>query len=160
MLISSDNRIDDKCARRYYVGMTRAKKRLFIHTNCRCFGSNCADAFRIDAKNYDMPDEVVLKLSHKDVYLGYFMKHKREILDLRSGDALEYKDYALYHKSLSMPVAQLSARMKETVSVWKEKGYNVDSAEVRFIVAWKPKNSEKKEECAVLLADLTLKRSV
>ena len=40
---------------------------------------------------------------------------------------------------------------------WKERGYDVKSATVRFIVAWKPKDAPKEEqESAVLLADLVL----
>ena len=41
----------------------------------------------------------------------------------------------------------------------KEKGYEVKSASVRFVVAWKPKEAPKDEsETAVLLADLLLSR--
>ena len=47
--------------------------------------------------------------------------------------------------------------MQATLSAWKEKGYQVRLASVRFIVAWKPKDAPKGEpETAVLLIDLTL----
>ncbi len=47
--------------------------------------------------------------------------------------------------------------MQNTLSEWKEKGYEVKSASVRFIVAWKPKDAPQDEpETAVLLADLVL----
>lgn len=49
--------------------------------------------------------------------------------------------------------------MQKTVSDWKEKGYEVKTASVHFIVAWKPKEATKDEpETAVLLADLVLNR--
>ena len=55
------------------------------------------------------------------------------------------------------PVAKLSQNMQTTLSEWQEKGYNVKSASVRFVVAWKPKEAPKNEpETAVLLADLVL----
>jgi len=49
--------------------------------------------------------------------------------------------------------------MQNTLAEWKEKGYEVKSASVRFVVAWKPKEAPKDEpETAVLLADLLLFR--
>lgn len=55
------------------------------------------------------------------------------------------------------PVARLSQKMQGELMKWKEKGYVVVSASVRFIVAWKPKDAPKEEEeTAVILADLTL----
>lgn len=82
-----------------------------------------------------------------------------EILSLRSGDNLMYKDYYLFNILNNKPVARLSSTMQMTLSAWREKGYEVKSASVRFIVAWKPKDSPKEEpETAVLLADLTLSR--
>ena len=47
--------------------------------------------------------------------------------------------------------------MQATISEWKEKGYDVKSASVRFVVAWKPKDAPKEEaETAVMLIDLLL----
>ena len=47
--------------------------------------------------------------------------------------------------------------MQKTLSEWEVRGYNVKSASVRFVVAWKPKDAPKSEpETAVLLADLVL----
>ena len=47
--------------------------------------------------------------------------------------------------------------MQGTLSEWEQRGYKVQSASVRFVVAWKPKDAPKDEtETAVLLADLRL----
>jgi ATP-dependent DNA helicase RecQ len=47
--------------------------------------------------------------------------------------------------------------MQATIASWKEKGYSVRSASVRFVVAWKPKDAPKDEsEYAVLLIDVVL----
>ena len=157
MLISDNYLKDIHLMRRYYVGMTRAKNRLFIHTNGDCFNGLRADRYLVDQRQYEMPEEVVLQLSHKDVYLGYFKGIKREVLALRSGDALNYKDSFLYDVSTNKAVARLSLKMQNTLNGWKERGYEVKSASVRFIVAWKPKDAPKEEsETAVLLADMTL----
>ena len=116
-----------------------------------------ADLHLVDQKQYAMPEEVVLQLSHKDVNLGFFKGLKNEILALRSGDPLKYREFYLYDASSDKPVAKLSQNMQNQLSEWEAKGYNVKSASVRFIVAWKPKDAPKDEPAtAVLLADLHL----
>lgn len=157
MLISDNYVKDAHLMRRYYVGMTRAKDRLFVHTNGDCFNHLSADQSLIDQREYAMPEEIVLQLSHKDVYLGFFKGLKREVLALRGGDSLNYNGFVLYDALTNKPVAKLSSKMQNTLSEWKERGYEVKSASVRFVVAWKPKDAPKDEpETAVLLADLVL----
>lgn len=158
MLIADNYSKTDQLMRRYYVGITRAKNRLFIHTNGNCFKHLSTDQYLIDQRQYALPEEIILQLSLKDVYLDFFKDLKREILSLRSGDPLKYKNSVLYN-SQNRAVAKLSANMQKTVSDWKEKGYEVKTASVHFIVAWKPKEATKDEpETAVLLADLVLNR--
>lgn len=157
MLVSDNYSKDAHLMRRYYVGMTRAKNRLFVHTNGYCFNHLSADQHLIDQRLYTMPEEIILQFSHKDVYLGFFKERKQEVLALRSGDSLNYNDFILYSSSTNKPVAKLSLKMQTTLSEWEERGYKVKSASVRFVVAWKPKDAQKKEsETAVLLADLVL----
>ena len=143
--------------RRYYVGITRAKNRLFIHTNGDFFNHLSTDRYFIDQQQYDMPEEIVLQLSHKDVYLDFFKERKQEVLALRGGDSLIYSNFFLYSSLTDKPVAKLSSKMQGILSEWEERGYKVKSASVRFVMAWKPKDAEKNEpETAVLLADLEL----
>lgn len=156
MLVAGNYQEGDDLMRRYYVGMTRAKNRLFIHTNGDWFNNLGADCFSVDSKQYPMPREIVLQLSHKDVYLGFFPSIKRDVLALRSGDRLDYKNSLLYD-SAGRPVAKLSFNMQKTLAEWEGRGYCVKAACVRFVVAWKPKDAPKGiSETAVLLADLRL----
>lgn len=137
--------------------MTRAKNRLFIHTNGDCFNHLNADRHSTDPQPYAMPEEIILQLSHKDVFLGFFKERKQEVLALRSGDLLTYSNFILYNPSTHNSVAKLSQKMQATLSEWEERNYRVKSASVRFVVAWKPKDAPKDEpETAVLLADLVL----
>lgn len=157
MLISDNYLKDAHLMRRYYVGMTRAKNRLSIHTNSDCFNHLTADQNFISQKQYTMPEEIVLQLSHKDVYLGFFKELKREVLTLRSGDALRYNDSVFYSTLTNKPVAKLSLKMQDTLLEWEGRGYKVKSASVQFVVAWKSKEAPKDEpETAVLLPDLVL----
>lgn len=157
MLISDNYVKDIHLMRRYYVGITRAKTRLFIHTNGDCFNQLSADRYLMDQRQYNMPEEIVLQLSHKDVHLGFFKDKKQEVLALRGGDSLTYDNFFLYRSLTDRPVAKLSSKMQRILSEWEQRGYKVKSASVRFVVAWKPKDAQKDEpETAVLLADLML----
>ncbi len=157
MLISNRPHKDSILFRQYYVGMTRAKKRLFIHTNSNMFDHLHADRYVVTTQQYPMPEEVVLQLSHKDLYLDFFKPRKKEVLMLRSGDPLEYKDTFLFNPKNGTAVAKLSSAMHKELSEWQEKGYQIRSVSVRFIVAWKSKDEPRdKEETAVLLPDIIL----
>lgn len=161
MLINDDYRPTDAVLRRYYVGITRAKKRLFVHTNGNLFERTRAiDEYRIDQMDYPMPEDIVLQLSHKDVNLGFFKVRKADVLALRPGERLVVRDNILFTPS-TVSVAQLSKNMQETIEEWKTRGYEISSASVRFIVSWKPKDAAKEDpEIAVLLPDLYLKRTI
>lgn len=154
MLVNNQKTIRDEERRRYYVGATRAKERLFIHTNSSVFDHIPADERLMSQKEYAMPDEVILQLSHRDVNLGFFTYRKNDILALRAGQTLRFENNFLYDPATNIPLAQLSQKMQRELITWIDKGYKVTDAVIRFIVAWKPK--EATEEYAVLLADLTL----
>lgn len=158
MLLTEPRHITDDELRRYYVGMTRAKQRLFIHTNFSLFDRLPADRKTVDQRLYEMPDEIVLQLSHRDVNLGFFKSRKKEILSLRAGEKLRFSNNYLYDMKTNLPMAQLSQRMQNELLVWDDKGYEVTSATIRFIVAWRPKDAPKDEkEHAVLLVDILLR---
>lgn len=163
MLISNANDRSDTTFRKFYVGLTRAKNRLFIHTNCSLFdGIKCAKHF-YNSELYSQPDEVMLQMSHKDVVLDFFKSNikKKEILSLIGGDPLVFEDNYLKNPSTNSFVVKLSQRMRDTLEHdWYEKGYTIKSAACRFVVAWRPKDSSNLNvEYAVLLADLTLMKS-
>ena len=89
--------------------------------------------------------------------LGFFKGCKSEVLALRGGDILDYRDFYLYNASTHKVVAKLSSHMQSLLVGWEEKGYKVKSASVRFVVSWKAKDASKDEsETAVLLADVFL----
>lgn len=161
MLITKPQHIHNEVLRRYYVGATRAKERLFIHTDDSLFDHMPADEHRAYQQQYNMPDEIVLQLSLKDVNLGFFKSRKNEILALRAGQALRFVNNYLYDCCTNIAIAQLSQKMQGELRLWTDKGYSVISASIRFIVAWRPKDAPQEEkESAVLLVDLTLKRVV
>lgn len=160
MLISDKYDHTDDLLRRFYVGITRAKHNLYIHANGGVFeGINHCQRVT-DTQQYAVPEEIVLQLSHKDVYLDYFKYSKQEVLALRGGDELLYNAPYLYCAQTGKAVAQLSQGMMAKLAKWETRGYHVTAASVRFIVAWKSKNAAKDEkELAVILADLRLRKN-
>ena len=157
MLITEHNYITNDVLRRYYVGITRAKQRLFVHTNSSLFDRLQADKKYFDQSQYGIPSEITLQLSHKDVNLGFFKYRKSEIIGLRAGCELRYENYYLFNKQTNHAVCQLSRKMQSELNQWIEKGYGVTNASIRFIVAWKPKDAPKEEpDTDVILADLHL----
>ena len=157
MLITHPEHPTDEILRRYYVGMTRAKQTLTIHTNGNLFDTLHTAQHLYDAQAYDEPNEIVLQLSHKDVNLGFSKPHKDTILSLRSGMPLTYHDHCLCLPSTSKDIAQFSIKMNEKIGKWELKGYKITTAKIRFIVAWKSKDAPKDEkESAIVLADLVM----
>ena len=158
MLLAGNFGMSNGQLRRYYVGMTRAKKNLHIYTDSSCFDRpNTMGQRLFDSQEYPLPDEIVLQLTHRDVVLSFFSSRKKEILSLVGGDPLEYADDYLYNPKSRKPVAKLSNRMRDSLKLWGDRGYRVSSAAVRFVVAWKEKDADQNQpETAVLLPELTL----
>src|SRR5690606_39274359 len=80
----------DECKRQLYVAMTRAKKNLTIHLNSDLLnGINAENLERIeDNQSYSPPVEIAMHLSHKDLWLDYFIMRQHLLSQLASGDTL------------------------------------------------------------------------
>ncbi len=122
--------------RAYYVGLTRAKRNLYLVTNPSSEYSSISIAFNMH-----------------DVILNFFKGRKEIVLRLRSGNSLHYKDGYLLNKQ-EINVAALSASGKDKLKAWTDKGYEVTGAEVSYTLAWKPQDSIT--EYAVCLANVML----
>lgn len=125
--------------RTYYVGLTRAKRNLYLVTNPPTEFSS-----------------ISIALNMHDIWLDYFKGRKETVLCLRSGDGLQYKDDYLYNEQ-GISVAALSAAGKDKIKAWTDKGYEVTSGRVSYTLAWRPKDSET--EYAVCLANLVLSKT-
>jgi ATP-dependent exoDNAse (exonuclease V) beta subunit len=62
MLISEPLHLTDEVLRKYYVGITRAKQRLFIHANFSFFECFNVSQRKTDSNIYEMPNEFELTL--------------------------------------------------------------------------------------------------
>ena len=125
--------------RAYYVGLTRAKRNLFLVTN--------------PPIDYSL---ISIALNMHDVILNFFNGRKEIVLRLRSGDRLQYNEGFLLNGQ-GINVAALSASGKEKLKAWTNKGYKVTGAKVSYTLAWRPENYET--EYAVCLANIVLSKT-
>ena len=161
MMLAKIDMNSDEEKRKLYVGMTRTKERLHIH----CFGDTfdrfCeyASTDEVDLHSYPRPTELILQLSHSDVFLDFFKDKKSLILGLRSGTHLQIRSNRLYIQKDDrlLPVLQFSKKCNEDVKKYISSGYSLYDAVIRFICAWKGK--EDTDESAIILSDLYFRRN-
>ena len=122
--------------RSYYVGLTRAKRNLYL----------------LQTPAEEM-SSVSVTLTMHDVWLDFFKDRKELVLRLRSGDLLTYHDGSL-RNSEGNTIIKLSALGKEKIKAWQDKNYKVTKAEVSYTLAWRPVDDTV--DYAVCLADIIL----
>ena len=163
MLLSNVSMDTDEEKRKLYVAMTRAKELLHIHYFGDAFDRfvEYATTDEVDLRTYPKPSELILQLSHRDVYLGFFKDKKDTIIRLKSGMHLAVKGCRLYFKAGDklQPVLQFSKKCNEDIKKLIESGYQPYDAVIRFICAWKDReDTEETEETAIILADVYFRR--
>ena len=142
---------DDEALRTLYVGITRAKQRLYIHThnNPLCQMAQPIPHHVLPADNIPL----CIPLTLRDVKLYYCKDKKSLILQLRSGEKLHYSHNHLCTLRGDC-IASLSDSRRESLKELEGKGYQATSAEVSYVVAWHSK--EDQQEYAICLASLLL----
>ena len=137
--------------RTLYVGLTRAKQQLYIHTHNTPFCTMATPIVHHASPADSMP--LCIALTLRDIFLNFIKDRKREVLALRSGDPLRYADRLLYNRQ-GQCVAALSNKGAQKLTQLEARGYRVTDAQVSYVVAWRPK--EEENEYAVCLANLHL----
>ena len=161
MMLSDIKMIADNAGKRLvYVGMTRAKSKLFIHADeYICKELNIAENIQTDERKYPEPDELHLQMTHRDVVLDFFEGKKRILFELRSGQKLHISEDYLTADigGTTYAVAKFSKKFREELQKYSLKKYMPVSAKVQFIAAWS--NDRHPEPLPVVLADIVLKKN-
>lgn len=161
MLLDNVGQLDDEKRRSIYVGITRAKTALCIHyAEPHLFHgivSEGTEWFTNDCKPVPA-SKVLLQLSLHDVVLDFFKDKKHTIVRLESGHSLVAVGNFLEAdvNGTMMRVVKFSRNITPVLNDLKAKGYEFESAIIRFIVAWKGENDQ--EECAVILPDMYFRK--
>lgn len=136
---------NDEEKRLLYVAMTRAKQNLSIHLN-RSFLNNMkleSIDWVVDSSRYEQPDELYLHVSHKDVWLDYFINKQWNMRNLMSGDELKIEGDTCLNQQ-SQPVLKFSQSFcSKRLDPLLQKGYDLHSSKVNFMVYWKNQNMDK-----------------
>ena len=117
IMLTQEKIWDDEARRVLYVGMTRAKESLSIH-----YWDSILDDINVegiertfDPALYQEPDEIILQLGFRDVYLDFFKDANRKKFILKylfSGAELEINGNRMYSSKMNRPypVVQLSKK--------------------------------------------------
>ncbi len=151
--VSSDM---DERKRLLYVGMTRARKDLYIYYNNKDFDRFITGSVRarVDSTLYDRPGEILMQLSHKDVHLGFFKDKKNTIQRIPCGAKLLTSPSGLLavQDGKAMQVVRFSTKFLEEINRYKRQGYVMESASVRYVVGWT--DTSDGQEYPIILPDV------
>jgi ATP-dependent DNA helicase RecQ len=145
--------LDNEDLRTLYVGLTRTKTNLNIHTNSEIFENINVDRIvrLIDDSTIEIPDRLTLQLGYRDVNLGYFKFVQRNITGLLSGTRLEIEDNLLKYNGKK--ILQFSKKTQSDITNYLSKGYSLTEALIRHIVYWF--NKEHESTILIVLPELT-----
>ena len=161
MLLDSRFHTADEQKRKVYVGMTRAKTNLFIHTFGKRFAKIAKSLklpYKVDPKEYLEPINMEIQLGYHDVYLGFFKNIKPLVLSLTCGNELGNNGEYLTYKGKNI-VKYSAAFIENTLKFVLEKGYKIQKSEIRYIVAWKDKEHPESKEIALIFPNIYLKKT-
>ncbi|GAO30099.1 RecQ family ATP-dependent DNA helicase [Geofilum rubicundum] len=145
----------DEKKRLLYVALTRAKSNLSIHLNGMYLNHiTCSGLQRYyDQVAYEESNLLVLHLTHKDIWLDYFITRQHLLTNLKSGDQLFVNNEGCFNESHNC-VLKFSNGFKESLSTYLKKGYKLTNAEINFMVFWQKEDTEI--EVKVILPELKL----
>jgi ATP-dependent DNA helicase RecQ len=152
----------DENIRVIYVAITRAKESLTIHTGGDMFDHIMVPGqYRIvDESPCAPPARLMLQLTHRDVYLDYFLHEQvsRAVNNIQAGDELDFvAKIPLDIKHNGKKIIVLSDNGTAKIKSFLDRNYAIDSITAEYIVAWKKKEEENR--CRIVLPVIRLSRS-
>lgn len=142
-----------------YVAMTRAKRNLTVHLNSGLLDTvSAGNIERVsDRGAYLPPAEIAVHLGLKDVWLDYFISRQYLINKLTCGDTLFLNGEECLNNE-GQTVLKFSQQFFLHLSELKDKGYELKSAKVNFIIYWL--KEETGQEVKIILPELFFERNI
>ncbi|KXK23810.1 MAG: UvrD/REP helicase [Bacteroidetes bacterium OLB12] len=153
LMLENFNASTDESKRQLYVGMTRAKRNLTIHSNGNYLDNITAENLeRMEDRGTHLPpNELAMHLSLKDVWLDYFTTRQHLVSGLTSGENLLINgDECTTSKGQS--VLRFSRQALNTIEAQRQRGYHLKQAKVNFIVYWLKEGAD--QEIKIVLPEL------
>jgi len=139
-----------------YVGLTRAKNNLLIHTKHNIFNSYMDVDIIEDNNIYKEPERLLFQLSHRDVQLGYFKYTQKAINKIYSGSKLKMVDEIIFNE-FDQKILKLSNAYQEEVNKLLASGYNISEISANQIVYWFDK--DKLEGYNIVLPEIIFEKN-
>jgi ATP-dependent DNA helicase RecQ len=153
LMLENFNAATDEAKRQLYVAMTRAKRNLTGHLNANFLDNITTENLERaeDRGVYLPPNELVMNLTFKDVWLDYFINKQHLVSQFISGDGLILnRDECLNSKGQS--VLKFSMQFVRQIELMRQKNYELKKAKVNFIVYWLKEGTE--QEIKIILPEL------
>lgn len=156
LLDNFDLKTEEK-KRLLYVALTRAKRNLTIHLNGAYLNHLTAENMeRInDDKEYEQPNQIMIQLTLKDIWLDSAINQQYHVNLLSSADSLKTNEDACYDMNGHL-IIKYSKQFKETIEKENKKGYSLKTARVNFILFWKKEDTEN--EIKIVLPEVIFER--
>lgn len=155
--------VSDAQVRNLYVAITRAKKRLHIHTNHSTFRQYSHQveglSYWENEEEYQYPAEITIACSLRDIALYYcdMPRVKEAIHALGYGDLLfiDQMEEGLMNAQ-ELPVLRFSKAFLESYRQWIAHGYRFYRAQPKYFLYWFDQKKEK--EVLVPIVHIFMKR--
>ncbi len=146
---------DDEKRRGLYVAMTRARTNLTIHINNDILDKFSAESLIRETGHtaYDAQESIVLQLTHRDIWLDFFINDSRQkrIIQLQSGDELHLKNGVCYTAD-NKEIIKLSKAFMTRLDELKAIGYEPETVKINFMLFWRKEGAEK--EVKIILPEI------
>ena len=144
LMLENFNPATDEAKRQLYVAMTRAKQNLTVHLNSNYLDNIIVENLeRVEEREiYSPPNELAVHLTHKDVWLDYFINKQQLVSQFVSGDTLTLNGEECLN-SKGQSVLKFSRQFVGQIENMKERNYELKSAKVNFIVYWLKEGTEQ-----------------
>ncbi|WP_230383778.1 3'-5' exonuclease [Pedobacter endophyticus] len=159
LMLENFNLETDEAKRQVYVATTRAKQLLHIHLNSSFLNNLIVENLEQleDTEIYAPPNDMVMHLTHKDIWLDYFINKQGLVSELASGEILTlHKDECL--NSVGQSVLKFSLPFMSRLEAIRKKNYQVKKVKVSFIVYWLKEGQEL--EVQIILPELFFERII
>ncbi|NLV37396.1 MAG: RecQ family ATP-dependent DNA helicase [Clostridiaceae bacterium] len=140
-----------------YVALTRAKNNLTIHYNGNFLDSiKVEDLVQIyDSGIYELPSQLAIQLSHKDIWLDSFAECQSSVARLMGGDDIKVAgDWCC--DAGGRRIFRFSKAFLQKIEEIRHRGYIPKYAKARFVIYWQKENSEY--EIRIILPELYFER--
>jgi ATP-dependent DNA helicase RecQ len=157
LMLDNFSQATDESKRLLYVAMTRAKQSLTVHLNSNYLDSySASNLVRIeDRAEYFPPNEMVMQLTHKDVWLDDFIYRQNIVSQFISGDQLIVKENECVN-SKGKVVLKYSRQFVRQIESLERKNYAMKSVKVNFVVYWQREGDEK--EVKIILPEVRFEK--